>query len=1063
MGQSLFENRSVFVSSTFRDMQAERDMIRDVVLTELGDYADSLSMNIDFVDLRWGISTVAIDDKEEKERLVLKVCLDRLDETRPFMIVLLGDRYGWIPDSNLLEDISAEKQFVPQKAKSVTALEIEYALLSDKEFMQHCFFYFRNPLPYDEMDAAYGALYSDAYTNPESVVLLHDLKEDIRKRYPNKVREYSVNWDAQSKRITGFGELSSLILSDLKKSIDEEAVANPISSDSQKQLYEIEAFFEKKKRGFGGRANILDQLLKFSLKDDGIFVLVADAGLGKSAIAAKVYETLTSKSDAGVFEYDNVLTLPFACGISAGCSSPTDMLVLWIELLNDVYEQENDRRYCSPSHNDAFSMLVDWFEQLLFICSSKHRIVLLIDAINQFGTDAHSINLDYLPIVLPKNIAVLITCTKGKWLENLSARKSKEIILDRLSEDEIAEITKGILSLQGKTHISKALIDELSAKPNSDSPLLLSAYLQNLLALDENDFAKAADQYKGMPDDEVNERMLLQVVAGIPESTEQIYPNLIQKACQRMDPKTVELCMGLIAMSQFGLRDKDIERAFVIEGLPFVYADFFYMIKRFKLQFRQDADKAWSLQHRLVIDSINQYYLEQKQSLQMLLARIFESPDIYDQFEIRSAFVYFLKANRIGDMEALIQRVSANSSAGLGVLIRLGQQLVAADDTRDQIIQMMTELYGRQSFADDLRVLPFITGFLTGLEQFIDIDVLRNFLGQLEKTYKLDKFIKNYDIRVAKYISVRAELESVFGNLNMAKNMAQFSVTVGEKTFEDKYFPIVYKWPLDLQFGSLYPFVISSGNLLRTHSHIEELGVERINRLSAMDADDIWCMKRLLLEINQLIMAYARIILKHFSLEGQPERARSILDQYESTFMAAQSNNERDDQHYFEIMKCRLGLCCAICSAYYELGIFESTTDTSVSTIYFFLCQWNEFMEHQKKVDDPVILCLLGDLHHMGASALKSLNKHEQSIVAMRDCVDTYKRFYRIASGLEQLLLYVNACLDLGDMLKEDSQFNELEQLGATAMPYIQLLENRYSESEIDSETIRRAKDIFIL
>lgn len=143
MSLSVLEHRSVFVSSTFRDMHGERDMIRDLVLPQLSEFAEQNFTDVDFVDLRWGISTADVSAREDKERRVLTICLDRIDETRPFMIVLLGDRYGWIPDKSLLEFAVEGRNFQIKNAESVTALEIEYVLLSDKELMTHCYFYFR--------------------------------------------------------------------------------------------------------------------------------------------------------------------------------------------------------------------------------------------------------------------------------------------------------------------------------------------------------------------------------------------------------------------------------------------------------------------------------------------------------------------------------------------------------------------------------------------------------------------------------------------------------------------------------------------------------------------------------------------------------------------------------------------------------------------------------------------------------------------------------------------------------------------------------------------------------
>ena len=86
--------RPIFVSSPFRDMQAERGHLNDVVFPELEERLRERRHHLEPIDLRWGVETVGIDDEHSKELLVLKVCLDEIKRSRPFLIVLLGDRYG---------------------------------------------------------------------------------------------------------------------------------------------------------------------------------------------------------------------------------------------------------------------------------------------------------------------------------------------------------------------------------------------------------------------------------------------------------------------------------------------------------------------------------------------------------------------------------------------------------------------------------------------------------------------------------------------------------------------------------------------------------------------------------------------------------------------------------------------------------------------------------------------------------------------------------------------------------------------------------------------------------
>ena len=134
---------SIFVSSTFKDMQAERDMIRDRVLPAVNDFANSRGAHIDMIDLRWGIDTGHLSEEESGVK-VLRTCFDEIDRSRPFFLVLLGSRYGWVPGLEVLKASIADLAFTTEESpQSVTALEIAYGALSPRQEPPLAFFYFR--------------------------------------------------------------------------------------------------------------------------------------------------------------------------------------------------------------------------------------------------------------------------------------------------------------------------------------------------------------------------------------------------------------------------------------------------------------------------------------------------------------------------------------------------------------------------------------------------------------------------------------------------------------------------------------------------------------------------------------------------------------------------------------------------------------------------------------------------------------------------------------------------------------------------------------------------------
>src|SRR4051794_23901953 len=82
----------VFISSTFRDMHAERDHLVRVVFPALRERLEKHRVYLVDIDLRWGVTR-----EQVKNDQVLGLCLQQIDECRPFFVGLLGERYGWVP------------------------------------------------------------------------------------------------------------------------------------------------------------------------------------------------------------------------------------------------------------------------------------------------------------------------------------------------------------------------------------------------------------------------------------------------------------------------------------------------------------------------------------------------------------------------------------------------------------------------------------------------------------------------------------------------------------------------------------------------------------------------------------------------------------------------------------------------------------------------------------------------------------------------------------------------------------------------------------------------------
>ena len=89
----------VLISSTFRDMMRERDLLVKDVFQEPRRKCAKRFVTFTEVDLRRGITEAQTADTQterEREPQILKVCLAEIERRCPFLLVLRGQRYGWM-------------------------------------------------------------------------------------------------------------------------------------------------------------------------------------------------------------------------------------------------------------------------------------------------------------------------------------------------------------------------------------------------------------------------------------------------------------------------------------------------------------------------------------------------------------------------------------------------------------------------------------------------------------------------------------------------------------------------------------------------------------------------------------------------------------------------------------------------------------------------------------------------------------------------------------------------------------------------------------------------------
>ena len=67
MSITIWRTRPVFITSTFRDMHAERDHLHNFVFPALEERLCERYHHMEPIDLRWGVETARVDEQQAKE------------------------------------------------------------------------------------------------------------------------------------------------------------------------------------------------------------------------------------------------------------------------------------------------------------------------------------------------------------------------------------------------------------------------------------------------------------------------------------------------------------------------------------------------------------------------------------------------------------------------------------------------------------------------------------------------------------------------------------------------------------------------------------------------------------------------------------------------------------------------------------------------------------------------------------------------------------------------------------------------------------------------------------
>ncbi|KAL6069903.1 DUF4062 domain-containing protein [Balamuthia mandrillaris] len=442
-------NVRVFVSSTFRDMTEERELLIKHAFPQLRKHCQERGVFLTIVDLRWGITS---DQSQAGD--TLNICLKEVERCRPYFVCMLGERYGWAQADGKKDEL-LERTFERAMGqypwleryldRSITELEIRHGVLnemSDRN-IEHARFYFRSSSPGDS---------SEAESHARKLLAL---KREILSSGLN-VQNYE-----------RAAELAQHVVEDLRALIDADFPLRDIPSPLEQDRMAHEAFAASRGRVYIGRQHYFKELTAHVSSPTGNkpIVVVGESGSGKSALVCN-WATQYKKA------HPQQLVITHYIGST---SSSTDLARLLRRVMSEIKEHHELSHDLPKDLPTLIHDFTDWLGE----AGRRGGLVLVLDALNQLEDkeDAHS--LAWLPQVFPNGVRLVVSTLPGRCYDEIQRRGWKCMRVQALDEQERTNLVEEYMAMYGKT-LTKDQTERIVKADQCRNPLFLRTLLEEI-------------------------------------------------------------------------------------------------------------------------------------------------------------------------------------------------------------------------------------------------------------------------------------------------------------------------------------------------------------------------------------------------------------------------------------------------------------------------------------------------------------------------------------------------------------------------------------------------------
>lgn len=573
---------ALFVSSTFKDMHYERDIIHEKVHPALSAVAKKYGETITFCDLRWGVNTEDLDSNEGAKK-VLIVCLDEIERCNPYMLIILGERYGWIPDGKIIKNaLEGRGDFELEELEtSVTALEIEFGAFSKQTQHERIFIYFR------EMKN----VPSESYQSESALHAkkLAELKERVKRLAPDRVKTYTLSWDENKQNMSGIEEFAQMVTEDIQEVMESEWRSKEKLTSFETEISKHWLYAEQKAAQCYARDEVLKYYLKHLEENNHFLTLTGVSGCGKSTIMGAL---------ATILRYSNALVLPIFSSYTEKTDTGIELVRHIVWYIENLLEMKHFADEKSEAADEA------WIDRMNDLTEQYSRdadiaLIILIDAIDQLKADSIRDNLKFIPQNIDRmdsKVYMVISCLEDFDMAMLPMKKSVPLLEEKKKEAVISGILK-----RNRRELEGTVIKEIEKKAASDSPLYMTLLIQRLLMMNKNDFDDIASDGDGMA---AITRHQIGIVTECGDSISAICKEMITMVAERMGDGFAKTAIEYIILSRHGLRESDLEGLLKKKGIIWNRLEFSIFINYLRNIFVFQEDNCYDFSHKIIREEL---------------------------------------------------------------------------------------------------------------------------------------------------------------------------------------------------------------------------------------------------------------------------------------------------------------------------------------------------------------------------------------------------------------------------------------------------------------------------